>query len=274
MLEHLPVLKDALIHEFYQLYDRYYEDEIYGCALVFNEYMMLDYLTIATKRSLFSDVEDYAQFLSHDDKWNVNKWRFRSSPHHNRLNEFKTLLADYFQRRHFFGTPLQQQNLTELNNLDLLLNAYKQAKEDLVESYGLDVDQILFFVHVPTQPNLETSSAVFLNASSQLLQEFMQLKQHNHVAHDPARLKKLTQADKDMLVDIAQLVRLDPFDYMQIANQAYILTLDATFADINPYIQNLVQTIAAMDTDPQFALTREEILERIDQFYSKVIQQR
>ena len=274
MLEHLPVLKDALIHEFYQLYDRYYEDEIYGCALVFNEYLMLDHLTIATKRSLFAEHEDYAQFLAQEDKWNVSKWRFRSSAQDNRLNEFKALLADYFQRRHFFGTPLQQQNLNELNNLDVLLNAYKQAKEALVDSYGLDVDQILFFVSMPTQRNVETSSAAFLNGSSQLLQEFMQAKQQQQVAHDPARLKKLSQADKDLLVDIAQLARLDPFDYMQIANQAYILTLDSTFTDINPYIQNLVKTIASMDTDPQFALTREEILERIDQFYSNVLKQR
>ena len=274
MLEHLPVLKDALIHEFYQLYDRYYEDEIYGCALVFNEYMLLDHLTIATKRSLFAEHEDYAQFLSTDDKWNVSKWRFRSSPNDNRLNAFKALLAEYFQRRHFFGTPLQQQNLDALNNLDVLLNAYKQAKESLVESYGLDVDQILFFVHMPAQANIETSSAVFLNGSSQLLQEFLQTKQHRQVAHDPARLKKLTQSDKDMLVDIAQLATLEPFDYMQIANQAYILTLDSTFADINPYIQKLVQTIAAMDTDPNFAMTREEILERIDQFYSNLVRQR
>jgi hypothetical protein len=274
MLEHLPLLKDALIHEFYQLYDRYYEDEIYGCALVFNEYLMLDHLTIATKRSLFAEHEDYAQFLAQEDKWNVSKWRFRSSSSDNRLNEFKALLADYFQRRHFFGTPLQQQNLAELNNLDLLLNAYKQAKEALVDSYGLDVDQILFFVSMPAQPNIETSSAAFLNGSSQLLQEFMQAKQQRQVAHDPARLKKLTQADKDMLVDIAQLARLDPFDYMQIANQAYILTLDSTFTDINPYIQKLVQTISAMDTDPQFALTREEILERIDQFYNNTVRQR
>lgn len=70
------------------------------------------------------------------------------------------------------------------------------------------------------------------------------------------------------------MARIDPFDYMQVANHTYILTLDATFTDINPYIQNLVQTIAAMDTDPQFALTREEILERIDQFYSNVLKQR
>jgi predicted membrane-bound mannosyltransferase len=127
---------------------------------------------------------------------------------------------------------------------------------------------------MPAQANIETSSAVFLNGSSQLLQEFLQTKQHRQVAHDPARLKKLTQSDKDMLVDIAQLATLEPFDYMQIANQAYILTLDSTFADINPYIQKLVQTIAAMDTDPNFAMTREEILERIDQFYSNLVRQR
>ena len=274
MLEHLPVLKDALIHEFYQLYDLYYEDEIYGCALVFNEYMTLEYLTVATKRSLFAEHEDYAQFLAKEDKWNVSKWRFRSSQSTSRLNEFNALLNEYFQRRHFFGTPLQQQNLEELNNLDVLLNAYKQAKEALIDSYGLDVDQILFFISIPGQPSLESSSAAFLNGSSLLLKEFMGSKQHRQVSHDTARLKKLTQADKDMLVDIAQLARLDPFDYMQIANQAYILTLDSTFTDINPYIQKLVQTIAAMDTDPNFALTREEILERIDHFYSNVLKQR
>jgi hypothetical protein len=272
MLEHLPVLKDALIHEFYQLYDRYYEDEIYGCTLVFNHYMMLDHLKISTQRSLFAEHEDYAQFLAPQDKWNVSKWRFRSEANESRLNEFKPILADYFQRRHFFGTPLQQQNLDALNNLDVLLNAYKQAKEALVESYGLDVDQILFFVTMPTQISIETKSAAFLNDSSQLLQEFMHMKQHLRVADDPARLKKLTQADKDMLVDVAQLARLDPFDYMQVANQAYLLTLDSTFADINPYIQKLVETIAAME-HLDFAMTREEILDRIDHFYSSVARQ-
>lgn len=273
MLQHLSVLKDALIHEFYQLYDRYYEDEIYGCALVFNEYMLLDHLSIATQRSLFAEHEDYAQFLSQDDKWNVSKWRFRSSSSDSRLQQFNHLLNEYLQQRHVFGTPLQQQNLDTLNNLDILLSAFKQAKEALVDSYGLDVDQILFFISLPAQPNIETNSAQALNGSSQLLQEFLQVKQHRQIAHDPARLKKLSQADKDTLVDIAQLVKIDPFDYLQIANQAYILTLDSTFADINPYIQKLVYTIAAME-DATFAMSREEILERIDQFYSHLIRQR
>jgi hypothetical protein len=273
MLEHLPVLKDALIHEFYQLYDQYYEDEIYGCALVFNEYMMIDRLTIATKRSLFAEHEDYAQFLGQEDKWNVAKWRFRSAASHSRLSNFQNILSEYFQSRHFFGTPLQQQNLSETNNLDVLLNAYHQAKEALVDSYGLDVDEILFFISIPTQADVEVTSAARLNASSQLLQEFMQAKQKDKVTHNPASLKKLSQNDKDMLVDIAQLAKIDPFDYMQIANQAYILTLDSTFADINPYIQKLVETIAAME-NVEFAMTREEILERIDQFYSNAIRQR
>ncbi|WP_298141888.1 DUF4303 domain-containing protein [uncultured Acinetobacter sp.] len=273
MLQHLTVLKDALIHEFYKLYDHYYEDEIYGCALVFNEYMLLDHLSVATQRSLFAEHEDYAQFLSQADKWNVNKWRFRSSSTDSQLHAFNLLLNEYLQQNHVFGTPLQQQNLDTLNNLDVLLSAFKDAKEALVDSYGLDVDQILFFISLPTQPNLEINSAQTLNGSSQLLQEFLQAKQHRHMAHNPARLKKLSQADKDMLVDIAQLVTIDPFDYLQIANQAYILTLDSTFADINPYIQKLIHTIAAME-DATFAMSREEILERIDQFYSHLVRQR
>ena len=235
---------------------------------------VLDQFKHCHPRSLFAEHEDYAQFLSQDDKWNVSKWRFRSSSSDSRLQQFNHLLNEYLQQRHVFGTPLQQQqNLDTLNNLDILLSAFKQAKEALVDSYGLNVDQILFFISLPTQPDKETNSAQALNGSSQLLQEFLHAKQHRQIAHDPARLKKLSQADKDMLVDIAQLVKIDPFDYMLVANQAYILTLDSTFADINPYLQNLVHTIAAME-DATFAMSREEILERIDQFYSHLVRQR
>ncbi|MGE8560942.1 MAG: hypothetical protein ACN6NJ_08345 [Acinetobacter sp.] len=81
--------------------------------------------------------------------------------------------------------------------------------------------------------------------------------------------KKLSQADKDLLVDLAQMVQVEPYDYLHIAHEAYLLTLESAFIDSNPYIQKLIQTIAAMDSGVEdgCALEKNEILERIEQFY-------
>lgn len=73
MLEHLQSFQAALIHEFFQLYEQYEQDHIYACALVLNEYLGFEYLAISTRRSLFSEQEDPAQYLSDHDKWSVQK---------------------------------------------------------------------------------------------------------------------------------------------------------------------------------------------------------
>ena len=99
MLEHIPLLKEALIEEFYSLYDQYNEDQIYACALVFNEYLRIEDLAISTIRSLFAEHEDPAQYLSEQDKWQVKKWRYRShSSAENRFAQFKLILADYLKK--------------------------------------------------------------------------------------------------------------------------------------------------------------------------------
>ena len=38
MLDYLEHLQQTLVKEFYQLYDRYQDDEIYACSLVFDEF--------------------------------------------------------------------------------------------------------------------------------------------------------------------------------------------------------------------------------------------
>ena len=73
MLEHIENLKNTLIQEFFQLYEQYEQDQIYACALVLNEYLGFEYLAISTRRSLFSEQEDPAQYLSDHDKWSVQK---------------------------------------------------------------------------------------------------------------------------------------------------------------------------------------------------------
>ncbi|QCO20241.1 DUF4303 domain-containing protein [Acinetobacter cumulans] len=272
MIEHIDILKTALIQEFYQLYDYYYEDEIYACTLVFNKYLSIDYLAVSTKRSMFSEDEDSKQYLSPSDQWNVPKWRYRSSPAvDSGLTKFKFILADYFNSQHSFGNPLLDNPQPDAsNNLDILLNAFKQAKEALVDSYGLDIDQILFFISIPTQPEIELQSARYLNPENRLLLNFLKIKEpKKQTEHPTSKRFKLTQADKDMLIDIAQLVEVEPYDYLQVAQAAYMLTLEPHFIDTNIYIQKLVQTIAAMPSGERGSceMPKKEILARLSQFY-------
>lgn len=60
MLDYLEHLQQTLVKEFYQLYDRYQDDHIYACSLVFDEFLLLDDLAISTERSIFQDPEDHS----------------------------------------------------------------------------------------------------------------------------------------------------------------------------------------------------------------------
>ena len=175
MLEHIPLLKEASIEEFYSLYDQYNEDQVYAYALIFNEYLRIEDLAISTIRSLFAEPEDPAQYLAEQDKWQVKKWRHRSLPcTENRFAEFKLLLADYFKKIHMFGNPMQGQEYANTqNNLDLVIRTFTQAKEAFAHSYGLDTHNIVFFIHLPHQPPISIHSAQRLNLDNALLNEFI-----------------------------------------------------------------------------------------------------
>ena len=149
---------------------------------------------------------------------------------------------------------------------------FQQAKQSLSGAYGLDLSQILFFIHVPKQADVEIYSAQFLNSPSALLDEFLHNKTpQTTTEQSTAQPKlKLQQVDKDLLIDLAQLLEVEPYDYLSIAHEAYLLTLEPSFIDSNLYIQRLIQHVAAMDNHEQgeFALHKEEITQRIQQFYA------
>ena len=269
MLDYLEHLQQMLVKEFYQLYDRYQDDEIYACSLVFDEFLLLDDLAISTERSFFQDPEDPQQYLAERDRWNVRKWRYKSqSSSQSELMPFKTLLAEYFKTQHSFGHPvLAQQKQLPATHLDLLLETFKQAKRKLSEAYGLDLDSIIFFLSVPIQPECECQSALELNSDSRLLQDFLAFRQTLSQPRVNKRLK-LSQSDKDILIDLEQMLAMEPYDYLQVAQDAYLLTLESYFIDSNIYIQKLIQHIAAMAAEPDgsCALSREEIMQRLQQF--------
>jgi len=269
MLDYLEHLQQMLVKGFYQLHDRYQDDEIYACSLVFDEFLLLDDLAISTERSFFQAPEDPQQYLAERDRWNVRKWRYKSqSSSQSELVPFKTWLAEYFKTQHSFGHPvLAQQKQLPATHLDLLLETFKQAKRKLSEAYGLDLDSIIFFLSVPNQPEVEHQSALELNSDSRLLQDFLASRQAQPLPASHKRFK-LSQSDKDILIDLEQMLTIEPYDYLQVAQDAYLLTLESYFIDSNIYIQKLIRHIATMAAEPDgsCALSREEIMQRLQQF--------
>ena len=105
-----------------------------------------------------------------------------------------------------------------------------------------------------------------LNPTSSLLFEF--LAQTQIAKQDrPIQTVKLKQADKDLLIDLAQIVNfIEPYEPLTVAHQAYLLTLEPEFEHIHTHIQDLVKNIAAM-SDSTLALDKDEVLNRINYFY-------
>ncbi len=104
---------------------------------------------------------------------------------------------------------------------------------------------------------LETSSARFLNTTSPLLQNFLDAKQQLDINSLPKRMK-LTQSDKDLLIDLAQIVEIQPYHYLQVANDALFLKPRQKLSTTNPYIQKLIESIVAMTSDPNGTFAMEK----------------
>lgn len=269
-MQNQTIYKDAFVATFMNLYQQYQADQIYACALVLNKFLLIDNLAISTQRSIFADDEDSAQYLAENDRWNASKWRYRAIPMlENSPNQTRSTLSGHFKTPYMIDSAFQNtHSITQQNNLPMLLNAFQQAIITLKKNFAVDVEHILFFISIPTQPEIEISSARFLNTTSPLLQNFLDAKQQLDINSLPKRMK-LTQSDKDMLIDLAQIVEVQPYHYLQVANDAYLLTLDRNYHSTNPYIQKLIESIVAMTSDPDgtFAMEKDEILQRINQFY-------
>ncbi|WP_111885817.1 MULTISPECIES: DUF4303 domain-containing protein [unclassified Acinetobacter] len=270
MQNQINALKNVLIQEFFKLYEQHQDDHIYACTLAFNPYLSIDYIAVSTQRSIFAEDEDSAQYLAAHDRWNVSKWRYRSLLALSQdLAQFKLTSVNEVGHLNLDPSSIKITIKSEsANHLSILLNAIQQTKFDLVQSYGIELDNILFFITVPTQPEIEIYSAQVLNPPSTQLDDFLKSKQPLKLDSLPKRMK-LSQYDKDLLIDLAQIVEIQPYNYLHVANEVYLLSLEKSYASTNPYIQKLIDSIVAMTSDPKgtFAMDKEEILQRINQFY-------
>lgn len=189
MQNQINALKNVLIKALFKLYEQHQDDHIYACTLAFNPYLSIEYIAVSTQRSIFAEDEDSAQYLTTHDRWNVSKWRYRSLPSLSQdLAQFKLTSVNEVGFLDLNPSSIESSMKSEsTNHLSILLNAIQQTKFDLVQSYGIELDNILFFITVPTQPEIEIYSAQVLNPSSTQLDDFLKSKQ-------PPQARQFTQA--------------------------------------------------------------------------------
>lgn len=258
--EYLADLKTALLHEFDALYKKYQSQSIYAFALALGGLMVVQYTTVSTQKSLLSEAENKFQYLAEKDKWNVDKWQYRAQPQLG-LALFSRKMTEYFQQTRLNSTQINTQGRINDNALNFYIQAMADVKDTILNRYNIDTTKITFLVHLISNPEVALTSLEKLNPpSSNLYEAIANLKSKQITQGTPK--KRLSQIDKDILIDLGQSLEIEPYDDLQIAHQAYLLTLEPYFLEIESSIQRLINDIAAMDAGI-LVMNKHEIQSRI-----------
>lgn len=261
------LLKTLITDVFQDFFYRYKKDNIYAFVLEVDELFDIQYFTISTESSIFGETEHKQQYLLEKDKWNMTKWRIKQKD----TEEYKQSIQQNKLSNGSDTSILQMfENILPNHNVDekyaLLIEQYQQAIQYITKIYHLNTDRILFLIHSSENPTLAINQANELNPPSSLLFEFIADSKID-AKNQQSQMFKLSQADKDILIDLAQIVNItEPYDPLFIAHHAYLLTLDAEFSEVNLHIQNLIKNISATDGQ-DFSLDKDEVLNLINQFY-------
>ncbi|MEG0482462.1 MAG: hypothetical protein RR575_02370 [Acinetobacter sp.] len=261
------LLKTLIIDVFQEFYYRYKKHGIYAFIIEMDETFALQSFLVSTEASIFSDVENKHQYLVEQDKWNLGKWKYRSKiSEENKqiLNKDRNFSEQDSVISLIFQDIYPQQDHQE--KLNTYLEAFNQAILYLTKIYNLDRSHILFLINAKNQSSTVLETAQEINPPSSLLFEFIADFQIQSNAANKLPIK-LNQADKDILIDLAQIVEMvEPFDSLFVAHQAYLLTFEPEFNEANLHIQNLIRHISTIDNH-DFALSKADIIERIHYFY-------
>lgn len=259
--------ESQIIDAFQGFYNEHKNNQIYAFAIEIDESFNMKSFLISTESSIFNETEDKQQYLPEDDRWNIKKWKYRKkntaeiqSQQNQPADHFSqdTAIAKIFQS----ALPLED----SMEHMSIFLEGYQQAINYLSKVYRLNLNQMLFLVYSPLHKAYELEFAEQLNPSNSFFFEFAANSKIEE-KKKPINKTKLHQVDKDILIDLAQIVTIiEPFDPLFVAHQAYLLTLTPEYAEVNDHIQNLVTTIMSMDNQI-FALDKDEILNRINYFY-------
>lgn len=261
--EYLADLRTALLHEFDALYHKYNQQKIYAFALVLDELLLAQYSTVSTQKSLLNEAENRFQYLAEEDKWNVNQWRYRAETQQG-ITLFTRKMAEYFQKTRLNSTQSNSKDRFNHDALSFYIEGMQDIKDQILDRYSLAADQMTFLVHLPTDPQIAINSLQRLNPPSSNVFEAIANLKSALISQGKARFK-LSQVDKDLLIDLGQLLEIEPYEDMQVAQEAYLLSLEPYFLESSPYIQSLINDIAAMD-DGILVMTKYQIQDRIQQF--------
>lgn len=265
--ETIAQVKLYIIDAFQEFYTLYKQNNIYAFVIELNDDFSIKAFLSSNESNIFGEIEKKEQYLTEKDKWTFEKWKycqirnleykFSNSIKVNNLQQDSTISK-------ILQSTLPEQRRSE--KMELLLESYKHAIYFSSKFYNLDLSQILFLIYSKTYHNFAVDYAQELNPPSSLLFEFLAQKRikENDQKKFPMKLK---QNDKDILIDLAQIISVvEPYDPLFIAHQAYLFTLEPEFIELNTHIQNLITKISTMDNQT-FSLDKAEIFKQINYFY-------
>lgn len=260
----LPELQSALLQEFTGLYQKYHQQQLYAFVLMLDSLYMPHYALVSTRQSLLNEEENRHQYLAGRDKWDISKWQYRSPPH-SELIHLRKQLSSSFSQIQLQSTQIHSQESLRHQIVRFYLEGLQSVKKMAAQQAQLNPERCLFLIYQVDNSKLVLESLNRLNSASPLLTEAQQFfsADQNHTIRKKYRL---TQIDKDILIDLGQILELVPYDDLQVAHQAYLLTLEPYFAEVNPFIQHLIHDVASMDSGI-LVMSKQEIQFRIQQFY-------
>ena len=262
--EYLPELTAALIQEYDTFYKKYHTQGIYAFCLVLDKFLTPQYTTVSTDNSVLTEHENKFQYLTEEDKWFVEKWQYRQNID-NGINTLTNRLRNVLQQsglQQNIMTSAERHNQTTLN---FYLESMRQAHQELFRLTPKLSTQILFMIWIPTDLEFTIRSLQMLNSPSSIVYEAIASLKARQI-EKPRPRPKLSTIEKDLLIDLAQALEMEPYDDLGVAQHAYMLTLEPSYQQTSPYIQHLINDIASMDADV-LVMSKQEIQNRIRQFY-------
>ncbi|EOY5384333.1 DUF4303 domain-containing protein [Cronobacter dublinensis] len=163
------ILNLLIQQEFSALHEKYQDDEIYAVVLVLDDDALSSYMAISTKESLEKihkgiEWEGYSWVLGFfDDNDDVG------------VRSFTTIMMEHYNESILPLLP-EGYNFDEERerNINLYISAMKKAKEQLCDTIGNDVNNIVFYITIPGEPEIDHASAIEINERSENLNWFLE----------------------------------------------------------------------------------------------------
>lgn len=167
--EILNDLSEAIISEFNLLFQKFEakQDNIYAVALVLDDDALTAYMTVSSLKSL----EDKHK----DSKWEPSEWVYtlNDGELENGIDSFVSKMLQHYNDeivpkfQNGFDYTVEREK-----NLKLYVEGMFEAKKWLVENNN-KIKNILFYLTIPGEPEVEMDSALKINGDSKILLELI-----------------------------------------------------------------------------------------------------